>query len=200
MWWAVITPGDTGMAGKERENQANAETASPGEESRHLWVERLFREHNASLVKFLRTRLRSNEEAREVAQEAYVRLLQLDQPQAVSYFRAFLFKTAGNIAIDRLRKDARDRNRTVFPFFEVETPSTEKSESQRETIRRVSESLDDLPPKCRKAFLLSRIYGMTTREVASQMHMTTRMIRNYLVQATLHIEGCLGEGHGDHNE
>jgi RNA polymerase sigma factor (sigma-70 family) len=200
MCWAVVTPGDARMAEIEGDNRAEPEMASPTEESRHLWVERLFSEHNASLVKFLRTRLRSNEEAREVAQEAYVRLLQLDKPQAVSYFRAFLFKTAGNIAIDRLRKDARDRNRSVFPFFEVEAPSTEQTESQRETIRRVSECLDDLPPKCAKAFLLSRIYGMTTREVASQMHMTPRMIRNYLVQATLHIEGCLEEGHGDRNE
>lgn len=186
----------------DRENQAKAksEPGTPTDESHHQWVERLFSEHNASLVKFLRTRLRSNEEAREVAQEAYVRLLQLDKPQAVSYFRAFLFKTAGNIAIDRLRKDAREKNRTVFPIFEVETPSTEKTASQRETIRLVSGSLDDLPPKCRKAFLLVRIYGMSTREVALQMHMTARMIRNYLVQATLHIEGCLMEGHGDHYE
>jgi RNA polymerase sigma-70 factor (ECF subfamily) len=188
------------MSGIERDKQAEAAMEPPIEESRHLWVERLFSEHNASLVKFLRTRLRSNEEAREVAQEAYVRLLQLDQPQAVSYFRAFLFKTAGNIAIDRLRKDARDRSRTVFPFFETEAPSTERTELRRETIRQVSECIDELPPKCRKAFLLSRIYGMTTREVASQMHMTPRMIRNYLVQATLHIEGCLEEGHGDRNE
>jgi RNA polymerase sigma factor (sigma-70 family) len=147
MCWVVSTPGDTGMAGIDQDVQTKPGSALPLEESHHLLVERLFNEHNASLVKFLRTRLRSNEEAREVAQEAYVRLLQLDKPQAVSYFRAFLFKTAGNIAIDRLRKDARDRNRTVFPFFEVEVPSTEETESQRETIRLVSECLSDLPPK-----------------------------------------------------
>lgn len=196
----MSTAGDTEMAGIEQDVQSKPEKILRPEEPHHILVERLFDAHNASLVKFLRTRLRSNEEAREVAQEAYVRLLQLDKPQAVSYFRAFLFKTAGNIAIDRLRKDARERNRSVFPFFEVEVPSTETTESQRETIRLVSECLADLPPKCRKAFLLSRIYGMTTREVASQMHMTARMIRNYLVQATLHIEACLGEGRGDHNE
>jgi len=170
------------------------------EESRHEWVEHLFNEHNVSLMQFLRARLRSNDEAKEVAQEAYVRLLQLDQPQAVSYFRAFLFKTAGNIAIDRLRKETRDKNRTVFPMFEVEAPSAEQTVARHELIAQASECLETLPPKCRKAFLLSRIYGMTTKEIASQMHMTARMIRNYLVQATLHIEENLDEGHGDRNE
>src|SRR3546814_16035044 len=37
---------------------------------------RLFREHNASLVLLLRARLRSDQEAWDVAQEAYVRMLQ----------------------------------------------------------------------------------------------------------------------------
>src|SRR5690242_6580305 len=56
-------------------------------------IERLFREHNEALVRFMLARLRSRQAALEVAQEAYVRLLSLDQPGAVSYLRSFLFKT-----------------------------------------------------------------------------------------------------------
>lgn len=63
---------------------------------------RLFREHNQELFGFLCTRLRSEQDAREVAQEAYARLLQLDQPGAISLLRAYLFKTAANLAIDRI--------------------------------------------------------------------------------------------------
>src|SRR5450432_662785 len=74
-------------------------------ESRASVVERLFREHNEALIRFLRGRVGSHNEALEVAQEAYVRLLSLDQPGAVSYLRAFLFKTAANIAIDRRRRN-----------------------------------------------------------------------------------------------
>src|SRR5262249_51144603 len=66
-------------------------------------IERLFREHNDSLLRYLAARLGSRQEAQEVAQEAYVRLLKLDTPGAVSYLRAFLFKTASNLVVDRLR-------------------------------------------------------------------------------------------------
>ena len=78
--------------------------ATPSEgDARAAVIERLFREHNEALVRFLRGRVGSHSEALEVAQEAYVRLLSLDQPGAVSYLRAFLFKTAANIAIDRFQ-------------------------------------------------------------------------------------------------
>lgn len=183
----------------EKRDHSNALAEAP--EAGRERIERLFNEHNESLMNFLRARLRSKEEAREVAQEAYVRLLQLDNPEAVSYFRAFLFKTAGNIAIDRMRKDSRERSRSLFPLFDEDrAPSAEQTAVRRQTIRRVERSLEDLPAKCRKAFLLSKIYGLSTREIASQMHMSTRMIRNYLVQATLHIETCIAAGQGDRDE
>jgi len=83
-----------------------AEPVADCEESRAEVVERLFREHNEALIRFLRGRVGSHNEALEVAQEAYVRLLSLDQPGAVSYLRAFLFKTAANIAIDRRAVEA----------------------------------------------------------------------------------------------
>lgn len=70
-------------------------------------IERLFREHNEALLRFIAAKLGSEQEAREVAQEAYVRLLSLHKPEAVSYLRAFLYKTAANLAFDRLRQRAR---------------------------------------------------------------------------------------------
>src|SRR5688572_16171523 len=67
-------------------------------------VAELFRKYNRSLVSLLAARLHSVEEAREVAQEAYVKLLQLDQPGTVSLLQAYLFRTACNLAVDRVRQ------------------------------------------------------------------------------------------------
>src|ERR1700742_2274079 len=80
-------------------------------------MEQLFREHNEALVRFIRARVRSQQEALEVAQEAYVRLLSLHEPGAVSYLRAFLFQTANNLALDRLRRDQVHSRATAQPLF-----------------------------------------------------------------------------------
>ncbi len=77
----------------------------PSESPRATAVARLFREHNEALVRFLALKLRSQQAAQEVAQEAYVRVLSLDKPGAVSFLRAFLFKTAANLAVDRIRHE-----------------------------------------------------------------------------------------------
>src|SRR5258706_11668092 len=112
-------------------------------------VERLFAEHNRSLIRFLRTRLRSEQEARDVAQEAYVRLLQIDQPGTISFLRAYLFRTALNIATDRMRAASIRHLAHQDPVFDdvATEPDPERTASAREQLRLVDESLAELPTK-----------------------------------------------------
>ena len=156
-------------------------------------IARLFSEHNEALVRFLAARLRSVHEAREVAQEAYVRLLSLDDAGAVSFLRAFLFKTAANLAVDRLR--SRDRRRQALDAGlcderrETATPDHEVANAQEvEIVRRL---IGELPPKCRRAFLLNRIHGVDFPQIAEQMELSERMVRHYVLRAVLYCRAGL---------
>lgn len=147
----------------------------------------LFREHNDALVRFLTGRLHSQQEAMEVAQEAYVRLLQLDQPEAVSYLRAFLFKTAANLAADRLRARHREgeavRARLFDQLDEALTPEREVAGGQELAL--LHRLIAELPPRCRQAFLLQRVYGVQFPDIAAQLGVTERMVRKHVVRALI---------------
>jgi RNA polymerase sigma factor (sigma-70 family) len=156
------------------------------EKSRAAVIERLFREHNESLIRFLRGRVESRNEALEVAQEAYVRLLSLDQPGAVSYLRAFLFKTAANIAIDRRR---RHRNFTKVSqlFAELEENRTpERQVAAEQTLRLLGSLIEAMPPKCRESFVMNQIHGLDAAPIAARLGITESMVRKYVVRALLH--------------
>ncbi len=169
---------------------------TPESASRTALIDRLFRDHNHSLLRFLMTRLASEQEAREVAQEAYVRLLQLDQPGAIGFLRAFLFKTAANLATDRLRHRQIVNVTTRREWFDlaVEGPLDTQLAAQQE-VAVIEAALTELPPRCREAFLLSRLGGIGTREIARRMRVTERMVRLYLAKATLHCRERLDEAH-----
>lgn len=151
-------------------------------------IERLFREHNEALLRFLLTRLHSAQDAREVAQEAYVRLLSLDTPGAVSYLRAFLFQTAANLALDRLRRGQVHHRATAQPMFDewIDSRTPERRVAGGQEIERLQRLLEALPPKCQRAFLLNRCYGMDFDAVAKEMGLKTRMVRTYVVRALLY--------------
>jgi RNA polymerase sigma-70 factor (ECF subfamily) len=165
-----------------------AEHAPGREESRAAVVERLFREHNEALIRFLRGRVGSHNEAREVAQEAYVRLLSLDQPGAVSYLRAFLFKTAANIAIDRRRRHQNFDKVAAGPLFSelAENRTPERQLSGEQTLRHLGSLIEGMPAKCREAFVLNQIHGLDAATIGAQLGITDSMVRKYVVRALLH--------------
>jgi RNA polymerase sigma factor (sigma-70 family) len=176
------------MSAEESEKQETLAPDGEGRRQRSELVERLFREHNEALIRFLMARLRSYQDAREVAQEAYVRLLSLDEPGAVSYLRAFLFKTAANLATDRQRRAATHLRATELPLFhefaDVRTP--ERRAADRQTVQRLERLIAAMPIKCREAFILYQFQGLAFAAIAEHMGISERMVRKYVVRGLLH--------------
>jgi RNA polymerase sigma factor (sigma-70 family) len=158
-------------------------------------IERLFREHNEALIRFLLPRLRSRQAALEVAQEAYVRLLSLDQPGAISYLRSFLFKTAANLAVDRLRREDIHTRAMDTPLFRefTDNRTPERAVATAQEVKRLGDLLMALPPKCRQAFILNRFHGMEFPAIAAEMKLSERMVRTYVVRALLYCRANLEE-------
>lgn len=171
-----------------------------GPQQRTELVTRLFRDHNEALVRFLALRLRSQQEARDVAQEAYVRLLKLDQPGAVSFLRAFLFKTAANIAVDRIRHEQMARRIVRESKFLDELsaqPTPEQFATDAQELKLAERLIDELPPKCRRAFLLHKFYGLDFSDIARQMGLGERMVRTYVFRALLYCRAGLDAARAD---
>jgi RNA polymerase sigma factor (sigma-70 family) len=165
-----------------------------GESTRAEIVARLFREHNDALVSFLALRLKSQHDAKEVAQEAYVRLLQLDRSDgAISLLRSYLFRIASNLAIDRLR------HRTVrwhsaeaikAELFETFRPQddVERGLIASEELDFVRKVLAELPKPCQRAFWMHRAQGATVAEIAVALEVTERMVRHHLSRALIYCQ------------
>lgn len=158
-------------------------------------VERLFREHNRSLVGFLTARLGSEQEACEVAQEAYVRLLRLDHPTASSFLRAHLFHIAANLAIDRLRHRVLRARTPLDELFQdlLFTPTPEHQALASEEVDVMRRALQELPAKSARAFTLYMLVGLDVHSIAEQMQLSERAVRWHVQRAFEHCRAKLGE-------
>ena len=176
-------------------DDAKAAAHATTREAHSALVERLFREHNESLLRFLASRLPSRQDAREIAQEAYVRVLSLDKPGAVSYLRAFLFKTAANLAVDRQRRsDVRQRAADEPLFHEFADSCTPERELVgKQAMERLARLVTAMPASCRRAFVLNRVHGMDFPAIAREMNVSERSARAYVVRALLYCRAGLDE-------
>ena len=156
-------------------------------------LSQLFRDHNRLLVGYLTNRLRSEQEAKEVAQEAYVRLLQLQDPGNPSLLRAYLFKTATNLAIDRLRHRRvqllAEEQPQLFATLTArggESGDPAEQLAEREQTAQLLGFLQELPLKCQHVLNLHRLEGVPQNEVAARLGFSERMVRRYVTYAVVY--------------
>lgn len=163
-------------------------------------VAELFREHNRTLISFLAARLNSEQDAHEVAQEAYVRLLQLDRPNAISFLRSYLFRTAANLATDRLRQRRVRGTTESIELFENLVEGHAAPDAHVAAVQELSfirGCLFELPERWREAFIRHRILGESEVSIARSFGLTDRMIRHYLVQTLFYCRVRLEGGSRD---
>ena len=161
------------------------EAQSPS--SRAAEMSQLFRDHNRSLVLFLASRLKDRQAAHEVAQEAYVRVLQLESPGTVSFLRAYLFKVASNLAIDRLRRQqSRARLDPIDDFEEfLDQATPERTAIAHEELAFLGCVIAELPVKYQEAFRLHRVEDESFEDIAHRMGLKERMVRRYVTRCPI---------------
>jgi RNA polymerase sigma-70 factor (ECF subfamily) len=148
-------------------------------------VSQLFTEHNRLLLRFLEARLGDREEAKDVAQEAYARLLELQRPNTISFLRAYLFRIAANLTIDRGRsRSVRQRVETLELLSdESQGDSVERQACAVQDAARFWEVLSELPIHYRQAIVMSRLQDLSCEAIATRIGKTDRTVRRYIVYA-----------------
>lgn len=184
---------DSGESGDSQAGESSSEAAPAASADYYAAVTQLFREHNRALVNFLLTRLPTHQDALDVAQECYVRLLQLDRPDTVGFLRGYLFRIAANLAVDRVRRihvRERDAVQLFEEWFEADAAADVRAMTDQE-VGSVSQALETLPEKCREAFILHIVEGYDISEIASRMGVLDRQVRRYVARALSYCQDWL---------
>lgn len=153
-------------------------------------AEQLVRDFNQTLVRMLQVRLGSREDALEVAQEAYAKLLNLGSEPAVSFHRAYLFRIAQNLATDLLRKRAYAEQPVLEELDLWPDPGAnpERSAIAAQAVDRLPGLLAELPHNCAEAFRLVRVEQMSFAAAAVRLGLTERMVRIHVARALAYCQ------------
>jgi RNA polymerase sigma-70 factor (ECF subfamily) len=163
-------------------------------------LERYYRE----LLNYFSRHLKDRDGAADVVQEAYARVLTVQQAgQAIREPRALLYRTARNIVIDQQRHLAVSERDGPEVLDEIPAPSAEQPEqvyAAHQRAQQLVEVIDALPPRCREAFVLHKFEGLSHAEVAERMGISRNMVERHVMLAVLacrkHRDGDASEASG----
>jgi RNA polymerase sigma-70 factor (ECF subfamily) len=152
-------------------------------------VDLLYREHAAALRRRLRGRVGSSEEANELVHDAFARLLGARPLLDVREPRAFLNRIVRNLLIDRLRRhSARPVHITIDSERDSAVPPEQEQAIELEQMRhRYRQVIDALPPRMRHVFVLHRLEGLSYKEIAERLDISTRTVEWHIAEAIVRL-------------
>jgi RNA polymerase sigma factor (sigma-70 family) len=134
----------------------------------------------------------------DIVQETSLRLFQAAQRQPIRSPRAFMLKTARNLALNKLRwADALNHmvaiegtnNEECAPAHGLEdaleerTPESLVAGEQEFVV--FCRAIRALPRQRQRVILLRRVYGLSQREVATKLGISERTVENHIAQAVV---------------
>lgn len=149
----------------------------------------LYLSHYAWLINWLRRRLSHSEHIEDLAQDTFMQLLgrqqlitELQQP------KAWLSTVAHSLLVDKIRREKVEQNylKVISQLPESHEPSPEVTLLLLEALAQLDILLDGLMPKARLAFLLSRLEGLTYKEIAQQLNVSLSSVEKYMASAIKH--------------
>lgn len=141
------------------------------------------------LRSFVLLRTRSPSLADDVLQETWLRAstsgaTMPDNP------RAYLYRMAGNLLIDHVRKQGGGRqppaDLDLAERLASSDPPPDAVVGARQELAILAAAVDELPAQCRRVFLLYRGRGLTMRQVALRLGISQKTVEKHIARAMVH--------------
>jgi len=160
-------------------------------------VDSFVRENQAELLNFFRHRLTQSQDAADLAQETWSRLMRYRQDQPPASLRSLLFTIARNVLKNHWRWSSLHQieQPTDFSALDVayEQPGVERRWQARRYLEMLEATVAAMPDKRRTVFLLSRIEGLSNAEVAQRCGISVKMVEKHLAKAIVQCRAQVGE-------
>lgn len=151
-------------------------------------VHRLYVEHHDWLRGWLRRRVNNRDDAADLTQDTFCRVLTAPGVQTASEPRAYLLTVARRLTIDLWR--TRDVEARYLEALAREPEpvalSPETLLALKQAVLEIDRLLDGLPVAVKHAFLLNRLDGMTHPEVAAALGISLATVERHIKRAFLH--------------
>jgi RNA polymerase sigma factor (sigma-70 family) len=153
---------------------------------RNAWLAKEILVHERVLRGYLSKFLKRIVDIEDAIQETYARLLSLNDSSsaAVQNWHAFLFTSARNVALDRLRKNRVVSLDALAEMGSVDvldqTPSAEEGLNARQELALLMDAITSLPDRCREVLTLRKLYGLSQREIAQRLAITESTVEKHV--------------------
>lgn len=146
----------------------------------------VFEQYYNALCNYALTFLKEFSSSEDVVQEVFIKIWEKRKDMVTSdAIRFYLFTAVRNNCLTYLQKGKKAGIVALHDFDAADTPPPVLEEEQPQTDykAKLSEAMNQLPPKCREVFVLSRLSKQSYKEIADSLDISVKTVENQIGKA-----------------
>ncbi|MBS1662827.1 MAG: sigma-70 family RNA polymerase sigma factor [Bacteroidetes bacterium] len=149
-----------------------------------LAFEEVYYKYHERFYFYVLKKTASEDLAEETVQMAYMRIWEKRTQLSDDFpIEVQLARVARSIMIDTLRRKAAERKALDVVKQTTDAAIAGDPAADRQLMERVTETIESLPPECRKIYILSREGGLTYSEIAERLSISPKTVENQVSKA-----------------
>ena len=159
----------------------------------------VFRMYYSPLLNYAGRILKDVEAANDVVQECFCRLYERRRElRKELQVRPYLYKSVYNACMDAIKHQKVESNyinQELLDFYfskVVETPEAEQALLDEDLKGAIQDALNKLPERCREIFVLSKVDGLSNKQIAEQLNISMKTVEAQMTTAFVRLRKELG--------
>lgn len=147
----------------------------------HL-IEDSYKKYQRSVFLYIYYKIGNKEEAEDLVQDVFVRLMDYQQMLRVDTIKYFIFTISRNLLYDYLRHYYKRLEVTSYIYDQRETCTNETEEQviTRDLLLLEKKKVAQLSEQRRKVYMMTRFENKTLPEVSQILNLSSRTVENHL--------------------
>jgi RNA polymerase sigma-70 factor (family 1) len=151
----------------------------------------LFMAYCGRLTQFAFSLVKSQEAAREIVDEVFIRIWRNKTTiQNIQNLTVYLYTATKNTALNYLSLHAKKNITQSFdnlPVQMIDEQSPEKKMINAEILTKITQAIEELPPRCKMVFKLVREDGLSYKEVGAILNISPKTVDAQMVIAVKQV-------------
>ena len=159
----------------------------------------VFRMYYNPLLNYAGRILKDPEAANDVVQEIFCRLFERRKELREGFqLRSYLYKSVYNSCLDAIKHrkvETNYVNQELLDFYfskVIETPEAELALLDEDLKGAIQDAVDKLPERCREIFGLSKVEGLSNKQIAGQLGISIKTVEAQMTTAFVRLRKELG--------
>jgi RNA polymerase sigma-70 factor (ECF subfamily) len=128
--------------------------------------------------------LSTEEEAKDVVQEVFIKFWESRlRLEISSSLQAYLHRAVINTALNHLQKNKKTFSTSLEKSYQISNPATAQPMMKEELEEAIQRAIQGLPTRCRLVFSLNRYEGLSYKEIAASLSISTKAVEKEMMKA-----------------